>query len=288
MPVPSSGQLKLRGNGDGTGIAEEVDGSVTGTNVSLAQVSITAEFSAPHGMGEFYGYTSNAAATSVYIRDNYGQPYTSTQSPCGGTTITFTCNVVDDDKTGANYKFYRNGSLVQNGSSASYATSASSTTYNIYCKYTDAGGISVDSSTWSQGWGGSQLATYRGNYGVSNFDNSHSSANCGAFPGAYFNGMPSWSYQNLTGGSIPSGVVHASQGYSGITPSPIVLGATTVYAGSTSPGQSRTAPSGGNWTNPTSTHVSQRARLNMGIGGGGCSYIRTATSGQTVVVQHDD
>lgn len=63
MAVPSSGQLKLRGNGDGTGIGEEVFGNVTGSNISLHAMSIDAGFTTPDPMGEFYGYSACTIAT---------------------------------------------------------------------------------------------------------------------------------------------------------------------------------------------------------------------------------
>lgn len=53
MPVPSSGQLRLRAD-----IANEVDGSATGDNVSLGTLSNTAGFTEPDNMSEFYGYTA--------------------------------------------------------------------------------------------------------------------------------------------------------------------------------------------------------------------------------------
>ncbi len=68
MPVPSSGQLRLRAD-----IALEVDGSATGDNVSLGTLADTAGFDTPPDtMQEFYGYSSvtepsvtTDAATSV-------------------------------------------------------------------------------------------------------------------------------------------------------------------------------------------------------------------------------
>ena len=53
MPVPSSGELKLRAD-----IANEVDGSATGDNVSLGTLSNSAGFTEPDEMSEFYGYSS--------------------------------------------------------------------------------------------------------------------------------------------------------------------------------------------------------------------------------------
>lgn len=56
MAVPSSGPLQLRGD-----IALEVDGSATGTDVSLRALSNSAGFDAPDTMSEFYGYSSVSA-----------------------------------------------------------------------------------------------------------------------------------------------------------------------------------------------------------------------------------
>ena len=86
MAVPSSGQLRLRAD-----IANEVDGSATGVNVSLQALSRSAGKSTPDGMLEFYGYsaavaptvtTSGASSTdtTVYI--------TGTVNSDGGATIT--------------------------------------------------------------------------------------------------------------------------------------------------------------------------------------------------------
>jgi hypothetical protein len=59
MAVPSSGQLRL--NAD---INLEINGTPTGTDVSLNGLSAQAGFTAPNGMEEFYGYVS-ALAPSV-------------------------------------------------------------------------------------------------------------------------------------------------------------------------------------------------------------------------------
>lgn len=61
MPVPSSGQLRLRAD-----IANEVDGSATGDNVSLGTLSNTAGFTEPDAMSEFYGYSSLTNPTVSY------------------------------------------------------------------------------------------------------------------------------------------------------------------------------------------------------------------------------
>lgn len=56
MAVPSSGQLRLRAD-----IANEVDGSATGVNVSLQALSRSAGKTTPDGMLEFYGYSASVA-----------------------------------------------------------------------------------------------------------------------------------------------------------------------------------------------------------------------------------
>jgi len=81
MAVPSSGQLRLRGD-----IALEVDGSATGSNVSLRTLSASAGFSTPDSMSEFYGYSS-ATAPSVT---------TNNISNIGETTLTLNGNVTSD------------------------------------------------------------------------------------------------------------------------------------------------------------------------------------------------
>lgn len=53
MPVPSSGQLRLRAD-----INQEINGNNTDDNVSLGTLSNDAGFSEPDTMSEFYGYSS--------------------------------------------------------------------------------------------------------------------------------------------------------------------------------------------------------------------------------------
>ena len=58
MPVPASGPLELRGD-----IALEVNGSATGTDVSLGALSNTAGFTEPDTMSEFYDFSMVSAPT---------------------------------------------------------------------------------------------------------------------------------------------------------------------------------------------------------------------------------
>ena len=116
MPVPSSGQLRLRAD-----IALEVDGSATNNNVSLNTLSNSAGFTSPNGMKEFYGYSSasvpsvttsalsNSTLTSMtangnvtndnggtitergfYFGTNSASPINNTKYTVGGTTGTYT------------------------------------------------------------------------------------------------------------------------------------------------------------------------------------------------------
>lgn len=81
MAVPSSGQLRLRGD-----IALEVDGVATGINISLRSLSSAAGLSTPDSMSEFYGYTS-AVIPSVT---------TNAISNLGTTTLRANGNVASD------------------------------------------------------------------------------------------------------------------------------------------------------------------------------------------------
>ena len=58
MPVPASGPLQLRGD-----IALEVNGSATGTDVSLGALSNTAGFTEPDTMSEFYDFSMVSVPT---------------------------------------------------------------------------------------------------------------------------------------------------------------------------------------------------------------------------------
>ena len=53
MPVPSSGQLRLRAD-----INQEVNGNDSDDNVSLGTLSNDAGFSEPDAMSDFYGYSA--------------------------------------------------------------------------------------------------------------------------------------------------------------------------------------------------------------------------------------
>lgn len=87
MAVPSSGQLRLRGD-----IALEVDGSATGINVSLRTLSAAAGKSTPDTMSEFYGYSASEpptiSAASASSVTNTSMTLNSNVTSDGGATIT--------------------------------------------------------------------------------------------------------------------------------------------------------------------------------------------------------
>lgn len=139
MAVPSSGQLRLRGD-----IALEVDGSATGINVSLRTLSASAGFSIPDTMSEFYGYSSSVAptvTTGTSSSSNTSVYMTGTVNSDGGATITergfyfgTSTNATSNPKyivsgTTGNYNLNRTG-LSTNTTYRyfAYATNASGTT----------------------------------------------------------------------------------------------------------------------------------------------------------------
>ena len=81
MAVPSSGELRLIQD-----IALEVDGSASGSNISLNTLSASAGFSPPNGMLEFYGYSSSVAPSVI----------TNSSTGIGETSMTLNGNVTTD------------------------------------------------------------------------------------------------------------------------------------------------------------------------------------------------
>lgn len=87
MPVPSSGPLGLRSD-----IALEVDGSATGTNVSLRALSNTAGFVTPDAMSEFRGYSSDTIHL-IYDSSESSSLWNFSSSPNEGTSCSDTISV---------------------------------------------------------------------------------------------------------------------------------------------------------------------------------------------------
>jgi len=88
MPVPSSGELRLRAD-----INLEVNGNATDTNVSLGALSNEAGFTEPDTMSEFYGYTS-CTAPSVTTNAMSNVSYTSMRAN-GNVTADNGCTVTE-------------------------------------------------------------------------------------------------------------------------------------------------------------------------------------------------
>lgn len=65
MPIVGSGSLYLRGQEDNKSIAFEMYENVTGSNISLHELAILAEMSAPDAMSEFYGFQNQAPPETV-------------------------------------------------------------------------------------------------------------------------------------------------------------------------------------------------------------------------------
>ncbi len=144
MPVPSSGELKLRAD-----IANEVDGSATGDNVSLGTLSNTAGFTEPDAMSEFYGYTActvpsvtTNGMTSVTVNSMRANGNVTSDNGCSITQRGFYFG------TSSNYA--SNGKYSVSGTTGSFNRSfgslASSTTYYATAYAINSEGESVGST----------------------------------------------------------------------------------------------------------------------------------------------
>jgi len=129
MPVPSSGELELRGD-----IALEVYGNATGNNISLGAMSDLAGFASPDAMTDFYGYSS-LVSPSV----------TTNAMSVGETTATLSGNVTSDGGAAITERgFYfgtisasptNNTKYTVSGTTGSYTNNRTglSTTTTYYC-----------------------------------------------------------------------------------------------------------------------------------------------------------
>ena len=140
MAVPSSGQLRLRGD-----IALEVDGSATGSNVSLRTLSASAGKSIPDNMSEFYGYSasvpptvttgsSSSTNTSIYMNGTVN-------SDGGATIIERGFYVGTSTNPTSNPKYVISGTT---GNFAFNKTGLSpNTTYRYFAYATNASGTTI-------------------------------------------------------------------------------------------------------------------------------------------------
>jgi len=149
MAVPSSGQLRL--NGD---INLEINGTATGTDVSLNTLSSDAGFSAPNGMKEFYGYvdavapsvstltSTSVTSSSMTIRGNVTSD--------GGGTITERGFYFGTDL----YTSTNNTKYTVSGTTGSYSRSmtglSGGTHYGIWAYATNSVGTTIGSRVLTQ------------------------------------------------------------------------------------------------------------------------------------------
>jgi hypothetical protein len=160
MAVPSSGQLRLRAD-----IALEVDGSATGSNVSLRNLSASANFSAPDNMSEFYGYSAASPATLS----------AASASGVTNTQVIANCNVTNDGGATITERGFYFGTSTNMTSNPKYSVGgttgafsltrtglATSTTYRFWAYATNSTGTTYSSRV--------DVATYPTmNYGTSTF-----------------------------------------------------------------------------------------------------------------------
>ena len=115
MPVPSSGQLRLRAD-----INQEVNGNDTDTNVSLGTLSNDAGFTEPDNMSEFYGYTS-CTAPSVTTNSN---------SSIGFTSIVANGNVTADNGCTVTERGFYFGTSSNYASNTKYTSGSGTGSYS--------------------------------------------------------------------------------------------------------------------------------------------------------------
>jgi hypothetical protein len=175
MAVPSSGQLRL--NAD---INLEINGTGTGTDVSLNGLSASAGFTAPNGMKEFYGYvdaivpsvttnaTSGVTASSVIANGNV--------TADGGATVTNRGFYFGTSSSYASNSKYQIGSGT-GAFSNNFTGLASNTTYYITAYAINSVGETVGSTT-------SQLTSF--NYTFNSVQIKDESYTYGASVGAYY------------------------------------------------------------------------------------------------------
>jgi len=146
MAVPSSGELKLRAD-----IALEVDGSASGTNVSLGTLADTAGFDTPpDSMSEFYGYSACSTPTGVEI--NYLQSATPTgfwqrgrfTGSNGGCDINSYGFYIGTDSSSATnntkYEIGTDAKGLYSNVDYTFTGGANSTTYYVWCYFTNIAG----------------------------------------------------------------------------------------------------------------------------------------------------
>tara|TARA_S200002703_G_scaffold143295_2_gene136254 strand:+ start:4166 stop:5047 length:882 start_codon:yes stop_codon:yes gene_type:complete len=148
MPVPSSGQLRLRAD-----INQEVNGNNTDDNVSLGALSNEAGFTEPDNMSEFYGYTACVApsvttntSTSVGSGNFYANGNLTNLGGAGCNQTDHGFYVGTNSSSPTNNTQHSLGARTSTGSFNKNITGLSSnTTYYVWAYSTNAVGTSYGS-----------------------------------------------------------------------------------------------------------------------------------------------
>ena len=196
MAVPSSGQLRL--NAD---INLEVNGTASGTNVSLVTLSGDAGFDAPDAMTDFYGYT-DAVAPSVSTSSNSSITQSSMTangnvSSDGGATVTSRGFYFGTSSNYASNSKYTVGSGTGSFSKSFTGLSSSSTYYSTAFAINSVGevrGSSVSSTTSAPSLINSMIVTSGSNMPKTCTEHSHD-GQCDQF--MYYGRL-----KNSTGGTV--------------------------------------------------------------------------------------
>jgi len=171
MPVPSSGQLRLRAD-----INQEVNGNDTDDNVSLGTLSNDAGFTDPDNMSEFYGYTAADPATFGSI----------SFSSVTDTTMRATVTITNPSSLHIDFGFYF-GTSTNMTSNTKYSVNdntASSITF-----YRDFSGLSGSTTYRCWAW-----CTYRGGQFSESSSSMNSQTTLTAITYSTYNGNYEWIY----------------------------------------------------------------------------------------------
>jgi hypothetical protein len=171
MPVPSSGQLRLRAD-----IALEVDGSATGDNVSLGTLSNTAGFTEPDTMSEFYGYVGAEPAYFGSI----------SFSNVSDTTMRATVTITNPSALHLDFGFYF-GTSTNMTSNTKYTVNDNTATSINY--YRDFSGLSGSTTYRCWAW-----CTYRGGEFSETSSSMASQTTLVAINYSTYNGAYEWIY----------------------------------------------------------------------------------------------
>jgi|TARA_R100000479_G_scaffold19299_1_gene7333 hypothetical protein len=171
MPVPSSGQLRLRAD-----INLEVEGNDTDDNVSLGTLSNTAGFTEPDTMSEFYGYVGAEPATFGSI----------SFSNVSDTTMRATVTITNPSGLHLDFGFYH-GTSTNRTSNTKYTVNDNTATSITY--YRDFSSLSGSTTYRCWGW-----CTYRGGEFSETSSSMASQTTLAPITYSTYNGAYEWIY----------------------------------------------------------------------------------------------